>query len=177
MFSTNDENNNLDMRGMNYLPLARNHRDIYICRGDEEEIWMPSFTYNGFRYCLVIGLKEEQAIADLLSYAVMHSDLKSVGDFHCSDETLNKIQAATRNADLANFYYIPTDCPQREKMHGQRMRHCLQSRCCLTLRLRNHMGNGCVIFVRHSVKMVRFRASFLRRDGDLHGATDPHGTV
>jgi len=110
-----DEDGNLDLRGMNFLPNALNHRDIYICRGGEEESWMPSFTYHGFRYCLVIGLKEEQATADLLRYAVMHSDLRSVGDFSCSDETLNKLQAATRVADLANFYYFPTDCPHREK--------------------------------------------------------------
>ena len=27
----------------------------------------------------------------------------------------NKLQAMTRNSDLSNFYYFPTDCPHREK--------------------------------------------------------------
>ena len=110
-----DGEGNLDLRGMSFLPRALNHRDIYICRGGDEEIWMPTFTYHGFRYCLVLGLKEEQATEDLLEYAVMSSDLRSAGDFRCSDEILNKLQAATRTADLANFYYFPTDCPHREK--------------------------------------------------------------
>ena len=110
-----DGDGNLDLRGMSFLPRALNHRDIYICRGGEEEIWMPSFTYHGFRYCLVLGLKEAQATVDLLEYAVMSSDIRSAGDFSCSDEALNKLQKATRVADLANFYYFPTDCPHREK--------------------------------------------------------------
>lgn len=110
-----DENGNLDLRGMSFLPKALNHRDIYICRGGGEEIWMPSFTYHGFRYVLVLGLEEEQATPALLTYCVMNSDLRSVGDFSCSDEILNKLQQATRTADLANFYYFPTDCPHREK--------------------------------------------------------------
>lgn len=109
------ENGDLDLRGMNFLPLARDHRDIYICRGGEEEIWTPCFTYHGFRYCLVLGMTEKQATPDALTYLVMNSDLRTAGDFSCSDETLNRLQAATRVADLANFYYFPTDCPHREK--------------------------------------------------------------
>lgn len=109
-----DENGDLDLRGMSFLPHALNHRDIYICRGGEEE-WTPTFTYHGFRYCLVLGLEEGQATEELLTYLVMNSDIRSAGDFSCSDDVLNKLQAATRVADLANFYYFPTDCPHREK--------------------------------------------------------------
>ena len=31
-------------------------QDDYICKGGEEEIWTPSFTYHGFRYALVWAL-------------------------------------------------------------------------------------------------------------------------
>jgi len=110
-----DKEGNLEMRGISYYTDAYNHRDVYICRGGEEEIWMPAFTYHGFRYCLVLGITEEQATPELLTYAVMNSDLREAGDFSCSDEVLNKLQAATRVSDLANFYYFPTDCPHREK--------------------------------------------------------------
>ncbi|MGM9652008.1 MAG: family 78 glycoside hydrolase catalytic domain [Eubacteriales bacterium] len=110
-----DENGDLDLRGMSFLPHARNHRDIYICRGGEEETWAPSFTYHGFRYCLVLGLSDGQAAPELLTYEVMNSDLSSIGGFSSSDDMLNRIQAAVRVSDLANFYYFPTDCPHREK--------------------------------------------------------------
>jgi len=110
-----DKNGDLDLSNMWFLPTAFDHRDIYICRGGEEEIWMPSFTYHGFKYCLVIGLEDEQATKDLLTFVVMNSDLKEMADFKCSDEVLNKLQAAVKLSDRSNFYYFPTDCPHREK--------------------------------------------------------------
>lgn len=91
------------------------HRDVYICKGDGKEVYTPSFTYHGFRYVLVKGITEEQATEDLLTYVVMNSDIKERGGFFCSDEIANKLQEMTRRSDLANFYYFPTDCPQREK--------------------------------------------------------------
>lgn len=110
-----DADGNLDLRGMNFLPQALNHRDIYICKGDGEELYTPHFAYHGFRYCLVLGLEDTQATPELLTYLVMNSDLRSMGDFSCSDPILNQIQQCTRVSDLANFYYFPTDCPHREK--------------------------------------------------------------
>lgn len=112
---TLDANGNLDLRGMNLLPQAFNHRDIYICKGEGEEIYVPTFTYHGFQYCLVIGLDDAQAVPEALTYLVMHSDIRSIGGFASSCDVLNRIQEAVRVSDLANFYYFPTDCPQREK--------------------------------------------------------------
>lgn len=92
-----------------------NQKDIYICRGDAREEWMPRFTYHGFRYVLVSGIDESQATEDLLTYHVMHSELKRTGDFKCSDATVNRLFEMAVNSDLSNFYYFPTDCPHREK--------------------------------------------------------------
>jgi alpha-L-rhamnosidase len=87
----------------------------YICKGDGMETYVPSFTYHGFRYVSVSGITEEQATPDLLTYLVVHSDLREMGSFSCSDDTMNKLQQMTRNATLSNFVYFPTDCPHREK--------------------------------------------------------------
>lgn len=95
------------------IPLI--HKDIYICKGEENETYTPRFTYHGFRYVLVKGITEEQATADLLTYIVMNSDIKERGGFSCSDKTANTLQEMTKRSDLSNFYYFPTDCPQREK--------------------------------------------------------------
>lgn len=109
-----DENGDMDLRGFSFLPETFNNRDIYICNGNEET-YMPKFTYHGFRYCLVFGVDDEQATENLLTYAVMNSDLKLLSEFSCSDEMINKLQEATLVSDLSNFYYFPTDCPHREK--------------------------------------------------------------
>lgn len=91
------------------------HHDIYTCKGGEEETYTPTFTYHGFRYVVVTGITEEQATPSLLTYLVMHSDLSERGSFSCSDEMANTLMTLCRRSDLANFFYFPTDCPQREK--------------------------------------------------------------
>ena len=97
-------------------PHALAQRVYYTLKGDETEEYTPTFSYQGFRYCMVSGITEEQATKELLVYNVMHSDLKKNGDFSCSDEIANKLQKATVVSDLSNFYYFPTDCPHREKI-------------------------------------------------------------
>ena len=90
-------------------------RDEYTCKGEGIEEWSPSFTYHGFRYCLVTGITAEQATEDLLTYIVMNTELEERGAFSCSDAILNQLQSMVRVATLANFYHFPTDCPHREK--------------------------------------------------------------
>lgn len=92
-----------------------NQKDIYTAKGEGVEEFIPCFTYHGFRYVLVEGITEEQADKELLSYLVMSSDLKEIGYFHCSDETVNTLFEMVKRSDRANFYYFPTDCPHREK--------------------------------------------------------------
>lgn len=109
------EDGGLDLRGMSFQPHNYDHRITYYLKGEGEEEYAPTFTYQGFRYCMVSGITGEQATPELLTYEVMSSDLKINGSFSCSDEIVNKLQKATYNADISNFYYFPTDCPHREK--------------------------------------------------------------
>lgn len=110
-----NEEGTLDLRAMNFLPKALNHRMIYICKGGEEEIHVPRFTYYGFRYALVFGLEDAQATPELLSFLVMNSDIRVNAGFECSDETLSRLYQCAQVSNFANFYYFPTDCPHREK--------------------------------------------------------------
>ena len=98
-----------------FYPEGYSQKTVYTLKGGGEEVFVPSFTYYGFRYAYVTGITEEQATEDLLTYLVMHSDLKEVGGFKCSDESLNRLQSMVRVSDLANFFCFPTDCPHREK--------------------------------------------------------------
>ncbi len=111
-----DENGNPDYNNVQFLPRNYSQRDIYVLKGDgDEEIFEPQFTYHGFRYAVVLGITDEQATEDLLTGIICSSAIEERGNFSCSDDTLNKLQAMARNATVSNFYYFPTDCPQREK--------------------------------------------------------------
>lgn len=90
-------------------------KDIYITKGEGEETYIPSFTYHGFRYVFVEGITDEQATEDLLTYLVMNSDIRHIGNFECSDDLANTLFAMVKRSDLSNYYYFPTDCPHREK--------------------------------------------------------------
>lgn len=110
-----NKNGELDINNIQFFPPGFSQRDIYILKGEGEETFEPRFTYHGARYCLVLGITEEQATEDLLTFKVCASALGDRGNFECSDDIANALQKMTRNSDLSNFYYFPTDCPHREK--------------------------------------------------------------
>lgn len=98
-----------------FYPIGFSQRDSYICRGDEYEEFVPSFTYHGFRYCYVTGLRDDQIDDKTLTYLVCSTKLREIGDFKSSSRVLNRLQTIVRNSDLSNFWHFPTDCPHREK--------------------------------------------------------------
>lgn len=105
----------LDRRSVSFDENDYVQKDIYICKGEGVESYTPLFTYHGFQYVLVKGLRPEQADKSLLTYMVFHTRLRERGGFACSDETINALQAMVRRSTLSNFHHFPTDCPQREK--------------------------------------------------------------
>ena len=88
--------------------------DTYICK-EGENVWTPTFTYHGFRYVKVEGIRKAQATDDLLTYLVINTELGCKGEFKCDDEIINTLHKMTLNSTLSNFHHFPTDCPQREK--------------------------------------------------------------
>lgn len=112
------DGNRLDLTNISFGERTRSdywQRDEFICNGKGLQMYVPRFTYHGFQYVYVEGITEEQATGDLLTFLVMHSDLKERGNYSLSDNTANKLQDIVRNSTLSNFFYYPTDCPQREK--------------------------------------------------------------
>ncbi len=89
--------------------------DTYILKGGEEEIFIPPFTYHGFRYVLVEGIDDEQATENLLTYLVFNTKIDRRSDFQCSDPIVNQLYEMAIQSDYSNFHHFPTDCPQREK--------------------------------------------------------------
>ena len=102
-------------QNISFYPKGYAQADMYILKGEGEEVFEPPFTYHGFRYALVYGLTPAQAVPETLTMLVANSDLRERANFRCSDDVMNRLGEMTRRSDLANFYYFPTDCPHREK--------------------------------------------------------------
>ncbi|MBE8722005.1 family 78 glycoside hydrolase catalytic domain [Sphingobacterium pedocola] len=89
--------------------------DTYILKGNPEgEVWSPRFTYHGFQYVEITGLKEAPA-ADFLVGLALSSDLETAGYFESDNELLNKLYRNIVWTQRANYLDIPTDCPQRDE--------------------------------------------------------------
>ena len=88
--------------------------DTYIPKGTASETWEPRFTYHGFRYVEISGLRTEPT-GDTLKGVAVHTDLEPIGTFECSDPTINRIYATAIRTLTSNIHSIPTDCPAREK--------------------------------------------------------------
>lgn len=87
------------------------NEDVFICSGGKDEEYAPTFLYHGFRYAQVSNAPSDFKIVA----QVVHTDLKKIGEFRCSDELLNKIHMASVRSTLTNYHGIPEDCPHREQ--------------------------------------------------------------
>ena len=95
-------------------PECREMIDHYICRGGKTETYCPRFTFHGFRYVRITGLKDHADAGDFEGI-VLASDLEETIEFKCDNEDINRLQSNIYWSQLGNFLCIPTDCPQREK--------------------------------------------------------------
>lgn len=88
--------------------------DKYIKRSDEEETWQPRFVYHGFRYAQIEGFTYEPDLTAATSI-FLHTAVKEIGQFTCSEEIINKIFKNARMSTYSNMFGMLTDCPHREK--------------------------------------------------------------
>ena len=89
--------------------------DTYIAKGGVEETYQPRFTFHGFRFVEVTGLKEMLSL-DSVTALQLYSDVDAAGEFSCSNLMLNQVQQMCRNTFLSNIFSVQSDCPHREKM-------------------------------------------------------------
>jgi alpha-L-rhamnosidase len=90
--------------------------DMYTCGSSDWETWEPKFTFHGFRYAEVTGLRAGDSID--LTGVVLHSDMQPTGRFSCSNPDLNQLFQNIVWSQRGNFLEIPTDCPQRDERQG-----------------------------------------------------------
>ncbi len=98
-------------------PIKEYQKDIYICRGDDEELFEPHFTYHGFRYVEIRGLGYRPDKNDLTG-CVIRSAASLCGTFDSSNAMLNRLIQNTVWSQRGNMHSTPTDCPQRDERLG-----------------------------------------------------------
>ena len=109
----------LDKAGNFYTENLRSAkaRDIYILRGEGVETFEPHFTFHGFRYIKIEGLKEAINPDNFTAFA-LYSDMQPGGTFTCSSSLVNQLQHNIQWGQKGNFLDVPTDCPQRDERLG-----------------------------------------------------------
>ena len=91
--------------------------DKYVCRSAGEEVWEPRFTFRGFRYVELTGLRAKPGLSTITGI-VAHSDTPVTGRFACSNPMVNQLQHNIVWGQKGNFLEVPTDCPQRDERLG-----------------------------------------------------------
>lgn len=89
--------------------------DIFITSGNED-IFLPAFTFHGFRYISVEGL--DRIEPDDFTACVLHSDLTQTGTFSSSNQEITKLWENIDWTMRSNYFDIPMDCPQRDERLG-----------------------------------------------------------
>ncbi len=101
------------MDGKNFYPESAFQTDRLIC-SKGKFTWSPKFVYHGFRYIELTGIKNP--CPENIAGVFVHQAVKARSSFVCSDEKLNKLFNMGQPATLSNLFYMPTDCPTREKL-------------------------------------------------------------
>ncbi|HUZ57248.1 MAG TPA: family 78 glycoside hydrolase catalytic domain [Hanamia sp.] len=109
----------LDKEGNFYTANLRAAKatSTYILNGKDEEFFEPHFTYYGFRYIEVEGIKGDLNPDDFTAVAI-YANMKPTGTFTTSDPLINQLQHNIQWGQKGNFLDVPTDCPQRDERLG-----------------------------------------------------------
>ena len=104
----------LDKKGEFYTTNLRKaeQKNTFILNGDEDQIYEPVFTFQGFRYLKIEGI-DKINIKDFKAVAI-YSDMEFTGQLTTSNKLINQLQ---QNIQWGQKYVldVPTDCPQRDE--------------------------------------------------------------
>jgi len=91
--------------------------DHFILAGKGSEEFEPTFTFHGFRYAEISGLKAAPKIEDIRAVP-FHTDAPFTATLKTSSAMLNKLWSNILWGQRSNFVGVPTDCPQRDERLG-----------------------------------------------------------
>lgn len=91
--------------------------DHFVLAGRGEEVFTPQFTFHGFRYAEVTGLKAAPG-KDAVTALVIHTDAPFAAKLETGSAMINKLWSNIEWGQRSNFVGVPTDCPQRDERLG-----------------------------------------------------------
>ena len=90
--------------------------DTFVLRGSTQ-VLEPKFTFHGFQYVEITGLKTPPSVQNVAGVAVS-SDLAPALTFDSDNPLLNRLMQNIGWGWLGNSLDVPTDCPQRDERAG-----------------------------------------------------------
>ena len=108
-----DENGNFYTGNLSFAK----SEDVFRSAG-KKAVYIPRFTYHGFRYLCVEGIPEAQRDPAAFTACVLTTDMRRTGSFLCSNPRVNQLQSNIQWSQQDNFLEGPTDCPQRSERLG-----------------------------------------------------------
>jgi len=94
-------------------------KDEYVYDGTTCREFQPHFTYHGFQFIEVSGLKAgARPPRDFIIGCAIATSAQAVSSFESSDATLNKLWRNIVWTLRDNIMSVPTDCPQRSERLG-----------------------------------------------------------
>lgn len=91
--------------------------DHFTLAGNGTEQLIPQFTFHGFRYIEVTGLKSASQISGVHA-AVLHTAFPFTTELKTGNAMINKLWSNILWGQRSNFVGVPTDCPQRDERLG-----------------------------------------------------------
>ena len=89
-------------------------RDLYIADGTEQnKKWSARFSYHGFRYIEVTGMKNPSA--EDFEAEFIFDGFPTIGSFRSSNEVINTVYRNAWWGLASNYKGVPLDCPQRNE--------------------------------------------------------------
>lgn len=96
-------------------PLSPFHEQTnYVRIVEDEFLYEPQFSFQGFRYVKVSGTRNELT-KEQCKAVVLETAMEDTAFFRCSDERINQLIHNAYWSQCGNMISIPTDCPQRER--------------------------------------------------------------
>ncbi|MCM1536900.1 MAG: glycoside hydrolase family 78 protein [bacterium] len=100
-----------------YRENLRTAKASFSFKGEAQSEWIrPHFTYFGFRYVRVEGMKE--IVPEHFAAYRLMSDLEQSGSITTSRTDVNTLIENTVRSQKCNFVDMPLDCPQRDERMG-----------------------------------------------------------
>ena len=91
--------------------------DHFILAGKGIEEFEPQFTFHGFRYLELTGLKGKP-LPDAVRGVVFHTDAAFTARLKTGSSLINSLWSNILWGQRSNFIGVPTDCPQRDERLG-----------------------------------------------------------